>query len=243
MPLLAPHERISRPQAIADLLRRRIVSGELPVGSRLPSVRKLAHLQGVSIPTAHAAIQCLVAIGLVRSVHGVGTFVERPTGSAAALNHAWLHASWRELVAMRMAIDERAATMAAGAMASPRTVDRPATATLSLIHLLAREVAMSRFGDVEEFVAADRRFHQTVVASLRGLESTAAIRDRIDRRLARWWALAALQLAPDTDFHEAHLELAAAILDGRIRASAAISRRLARRESDAMSHAVGAAIR
>jgi DNA-binding GntR family transcriptional regulator len=184
-----------------------------------------------------------VALGFARSVQGVGTFVEGPTGGGAALNHAWLHASSRELVAMRTAIDERAATMAAGAMASLRRVDRPAAATLSLIHLLAREVAVSRFGDVEEFVAADRRFHQTVVASLRGLESTAAIRDRIDRRLARWWLVAALELATDTDFHDAHVELAAAILDGRMRASAAIARRLARRESDAISHAVGAAIR
>lgn len=73
------------PRAAADLpylrivaeLRRRIVEGELQVGDRLPSTRKLAGEWRVAIATATRALSMLRQEGLVRALPGVGTIVAR----------------------------------------------------------------------------------------------------------------------------------------------------------------------
>lgn len=64
---------------VADDLRHLLVSGERPPGSKLPSEIELARTYSVSRPTIRAALRQLEAEMLVRTQHGVGTFVlERP---------------------------------------------------------------------------------------------------------------------------------------------------------------------
>ncbi|MFF3953680.1 TetR/AcrR family transcriptional regulator C-terminal domain-containing protein [Streptomyces sp. NPDC001890] len=73
MPIEPPYLRI------AGGLRRRIVSGELAPGDRLPSTRVIVREWGVAMATATKALSVLRAEGLVRAVPGVGTVVaERP---------------------------------------------------------------------------------------------------------------------------------------------------------------------
>ena len=62
-------------RAMAADLRSRIESGEYAVGSRIPSYRELASIHGVSVGTARAAVEELMAEGWVRSTQGVGLFV------------------------------------------------------------------------------------------------------------------------------------------------------------------------
>jgi DNA-binding transcriptional regulator YhcF (GntR family) len=69
---------------IAAELHRRIATGELSPGARLPSARQITQEWGVAIATATKALATLRRAGLVRPVPGVGTVVaERavPTGT------------------------------------------------------------------------------------------------------------------------------------------------------------------
>jgi DNA-binding transcriptional regulator YhcF (GntR family) len=70
--LVRPHRRI------ADSIRRRIDSGELVAGDRIPSTRELARTWGVAPATAAHALRTLVHAGVVRAVPRIGTVVAGP---------------------------------------------------------------------------------------------------------------------------------------------------------------------
>jgi DNA-binding GntR family transcriptional regulator len=63
---------------IADELARRIESGELPPGARLPSKAELMDTCGVALGTVNRAIDDLRRRGLVETVQGVGMFACAP---------------------------------------------------------------------------------------------------------------------------------------------------------------------
>jgi GntR family transcriptional regulator len=60
---------------VADDIAGRIERGELRPGDRLPPERELATDYGVSYDTIRRAAQVLRERGLIRTVHGKGTFV------------------------------------------------------------------------------------------------------------------------------------------------------------------------
>jgi GntR family transcriptional regulator len=62
-------------RAIADDLRRRIESGELPPGSRLPTEIELQDHYSASRNTVRDAVKWLISRGLVETRPGQGTFV------------------------------------------------------------------------------------------------------------------------------------------------------------------------
>jgi DNA-binding LacI/PurR family transcriptional regulator len=69
-------------QQVAADLRRRIVAGEMPVGTQIQPHRELAGTYGVSIITINKALAGLVAEGVLHSRVGRGTFVAvRPAPS------------------------------------------------------------------------------------------------------------------------------------------------------------------
>jgi GntR family transcriptional regulator len=71
--------RSSLRHRIADELRERLERGDFLAGARLPSEPELARMLGVSRSSLRAAIALLEADGLLRRMHGSGTFVtERP---------------------------------------------------------------------------------------------------------------------------------------------------------------------
>ncbi|KOU45191.1 GntR family transcriptional regulator [Streptomyces sp. WM6378] len=77
--------------AIAAGIRRRIASGELAPGDRVPSTRAIVRESGVAMATATKALAALTREGLVRAVAGVGTVVAearpaRAQDGAAALS-------------------------------------------------------------------------------------------------------------------------------------------------------------
>ena len=67
---------------IADDIRRRIRSGDLRPGDRVPSARRLRQEQGVAIATATKALAALQQEGFVQAVPGIGTVVS-PAGPPA----------------------------------------------------------------------------------------------------------------------------------------------------------------
>ncbi len=60
---------------IEEDLRRRITSGEVQVGEKLPSLRSLAEDYGVAELTVHVAVKKLQHEGVLTSVSGRGTFI------------------------------------------------------------------------------------------------------------------------------------------------------------------------
>ncbi len=66
--------------ALAESLQSKIISGEYPPGSALPSVTDLAEQYHVANMTARQAVGLLVKKGFVSRRHGKGTFVQEGAG-------------------------------------------------------------------------------------------------------------------------------------------------------------------
>ncbi|MFJ5288024.1 TetR/AcrR family transcriptional regulator C-terminal domain-containing protein [Streptomyces sp. NPDC088348] len=66
---------------VAAGIRRRIESGELSPGDRVPSTRAIVRECGVAMATATKALAALRQEGLVRAVAGVGTVVATPSAA------------------------------------------------------------------------------------------------------------------------------------------------------------------
>src|SRR6476661_5991560 len=65
-------------QQVVDELRRRVQAGSLGPGERLPPVRSLANVLGVTPETVAGAYKRLVDEGYLRGEIGRGTFVAAP---------------------------------------------------------------------------------------------------------------------------------------------------------------------
>src|SRR5205823_5738841 len=66
-------------QQIQHLLRHRIVKGEYPAGSKIPSETELCRALGVSRVTVRQALRELVRDDMLVKAHGKGTFVAANT--------------------------------------------------------------------------------------------------------------------------------------------------------------------
>ncbi|WP_327135131.1 TetR/AcrR family transcriptional regulator C-terminal domain-containing protein [Streptomyces sp. NBC_01343] len=79
---------VPRYSRIVVELRRRIETGELAPGDRLPSTREITKQWGVAMATATKVLTELRREGLVRAVPGVGTVVEAPSRPVRAARPA-----------------------------------------------------------------------------------------------------------------------------------------------------------
>src|SRR5437899_11079441 len=96
MPLSRDGRRFSRAEMnspfvpiyarILDTLRQRIASGTYRVGESLPTEAELVSEFGVSRHTVRAALQHLVAEGIVERTAGRGTFLKRSGADGAEWN-------------------------------------------------------------------------------------------------------------------------------------------------------------
>src|SRR5690349_17443721 len=78
---------MTKTSSIADAIMRRIESGQLREGDRLPSEGELAAAHGVSVGTAQKALARLVHSGLITREQGRGTFVSGPSVSPADVRY------------------------------------------------------------------------------------------------------------------------------------------------------------
>ncbi len=224
-------------QDIADALRRRIVSGQLAVDERLPSMRKLAAWYDVSLPTMQASLHVLRAIGLIRVMPGVGTFVARPREHAAALNHAWLKASLSELGLARFAMDSQLPIVVARSVraADPR---RRLSRSINDLPFMAMERSISRHSWPETYVRADTAFHASVAAALAGAEIMVPLYRGLTDRL-RPNLMAAAGLQHNQELSEQHIRLGEAIRDGQPLRAGRLARAVARQELNALQEGLG----
>lgn len=73
---------------ILDQVRHRILSGQIPPGERLPSVRELSALEKINHLTVAKAYQELEREGLLETRRGTGTFVSMSLQALGASERA-----------------------------------------------------------------------------------------------------------------------------------------------------------
>ena len=102
---LAEHIDDRSARGIAAAVGRLITSGELPIGSRLPTVRELSRSLGVSPTTVSEAWQTLVAVGALDARGRRGTFVRQPTGPGSPVRYRRVAAPRDRRPATHLALD------------------------------------------------------------------------------------------------------------------------------------------
>ncbi|MCL2029429.1 MAG: GntR family transcriptional regulator [Deltaproteobacteria bacterium] len=75
---------------LAGLIKRKIAEGEYQPGGRIPSESIISRSFGVAVMTVRQAINLLAGQGLLKRVHGRGTFVCGPDWTRAGFNLAGL---------------------------------------------------------------------------------------------------------------------------------------------------------
>lgn len=165
---------------IVEQLTRRIISGEWPPGSAIPSLRVFAAEMGVSTLTVREAIRTLQVRGLVETRHGAGTFVRSPDPDDGTV--AWMLSptetdEFLELIEARKAIEDELLRLA---------VLRCTADQLQQLADIVATMAASRT-DAARFLEADLRFHITLAEAAHNrvlLRTMLAIRGPLKRLIA-----------------------------------------------------------
>lgn len=136
-------------------LKSRIMSGQWPVGARIPTEPELAEELGVGRSTIREAVRSLATLGMVETLTARGTFVRSAAPSASLLLEAVLPYEPAALVGVRRALDVEAA-QAAAARREPSDL-------VSLEESLAYEIAVERTTDsFEAHPDACAAFHSAI---------------------------------------------------------------------------------
>jgi DNA-binding FadR family transcriptional regulator len=150
-----PRRPRSMALALADELAARIRDGRLVAGLKLPTEAGLMAEHGVSRTVVREALSQLQAAGLVRTRHGIGTFVlGPPTEEVFRVDRQQLE-TLREVIALlelRISVETEAA-----ALAAQRRTGEDLRAMRSALDDFARALDEGR-----DAVEADFRFHAGV---------------------------------------------------------------------------------
>ncbi|GAA3798133.1 FadR/GntR family transcriptional regulator [Cellulomonas soli] len=183
-------------------LRSRIVSGEWPVGSRIPPEPALVDLLGVGRNTVREAVQSLVHAGLLARRQGSGTFVLSTSEMAVTMGRHIAEARQRDVIEVRRALELEAARLAARR--------RSAEDTNALLRRRDERAAAYKAGDLERMVSTDLDLHRLIVRTagnpvLNGLYEN--LLDAIGENIR-------FNFVTDTHGHDAHDGLVDAIVAG-----------------------------
>ena len=145
--------RYSASQKVIDYLKNNIANATWKVGEKIPSENELTRELGVSRTSIRQAIQQFIALGVMESFHGKGTFIvsndfdHAPVGIGAISENECRDVE--KVLEFRAILEPRAAYLAA------QQADEALVASLrdSLNKLV------SAIGDSEEFIRYDMLFH------------------------------------------------------------------------------------
>ncbi|WP_432049561.1 FadR/GntR family transcriptional regulator [Verrucosispora sp. NA02020] len=185
-------------------LRRRIMAGEWPVGSRIPTEPQLVEDLGVGRNTVREAVRALAHAGVLECRQGSGTYVLSTDELAPVVARRLTDDRMTEVIEVRRAFEVEAARLAA----RRRTAEDLATLDAALA---ARDAAW-RGGEVAAFVEADVALHTAVVAAAHNgmlAELYASVATALRSTVAQ-----AMGDALTPDRHVDHARLVAAIRAG-----------------------------
>lgn len=168
-----------RARTTLAFLRRKITTGEWPVGSRIPIEPELAEQTGVGRSTVREAVRSLASIGMLETLPGRGTFVRSSAPTSTLLNEFLSDFTLEEILSYRRALEIEAAQQAA--------IHRTEEDLVALEQAAIDEVGCTRcpvlgFVDENDSSAFDSKFHRLVfdAAKNRLLASLyAGINDRL----------------------------------------------------------------
>ncbi|MFA6506429.1 MAG: FadR/GntR family transcriptional regulator [Treponemataceae bacterium] len=149
-------KRLSVVQQVIEFLRQNIENGTWPIGEKIPSEHELTELLGVSRASARVAIQQFIAIGVLESLHGKGTFVRNNDLSALGKKGSYITKSdcedVRKVFEFRMLIEPEGCYFAAK------------DATEQTIEKLKRhlEGMKANIGNSKKFMKEDALFHEEI---------------------------------------------------------------------------------
>ncbi len=160
----------------AEYIKQHILSGQWPVGSKIPSENELCSEIGASRTSVRSALQRFIVLGVLESQHGRGTFVRS--------NGNMLLGAGRDVAKL----DEDAKiTLAewhqARNMIEPEIAYRVAeTATPELIERLKKNCEEQRqlIGQQDQFIAKDVEFHMILAEFLGNRLIAGILRDLLN---------------------------------------------------------------
>jgi len=152
-----------RPADAAALIQQLVVTGQFAPGQRLPPERELATQFGVSRSSVREAIRELVALNILVTRPGAGTYVtELGTAELFAPLHFALRVdppSLLHLFELRRILEPVAAAVAATRLSD--------AAIVGLMNLVADAKQRFQDGDAEGLVKADERIHDEIMEAMR----------------------------------------------------------------------------
>ncbi|WP_076468963.1 FadR/GntR family transcriptional regulator [Micromonospora avicenniae] len=138
-------------------LRERILAGEWPVGSRIPTEPQLVAALGVGRNTVREAVRALQHAGVLECRQGSGTYVVSTDELAPVVARQLTDDRMTEVIEVRRAFEVEAARLAA--------LRRTPEDLAALDDALAAREAAWHGGRADEFVEADIALHTAVVAA------------------------------------------------------------------------------
>lgn len=186
-------------EAVLEDIRSAIESGQLAVGTRLPSEALLAETYGVSRPIVREALRSVQALGLTETRTGSGTYV---VADAPRLEFVYGSFSGRDLMEARPCIE----VPAAGWAARRRTEQQ-------LVTLLELCKAMDEEEEPHNWVLLDSQFH-SVIAEASGNAVFVKIVADIRQALTRQSEVVNLISDRRVASNEEHVRIAEAIRTG-----------------------------
>jgi GntR family transcriptional repressor for pyruvate dehydrogenase complex len=157
--MIEPGREGSTTEQVVAQIHAMIAHGELRAGDRLPPERELAKQLGISRPSLRAGLRSLIAMGVLRSRHGSGTFIaEGPPAleSQSLTMLAALHGfTFDEMFEARRVLE----VSVAGLAAERATGDQLATMAEELANMYAS------LDDPQQYLIHDIRFHRAVAAA------------------------------------------------------------------------------
>jgi GntR family transcriptional repressor for pyruvate dehydrogenase complex len=136
-----------------------IASGELHAGDRLPPERELARQLGISRPSLRAGFRSLIAMGVLRSRHGSGTYITEGPPALESDSLRMLGAlhgfTFDEMFEARQVLE----VSAAGLAAERATGDQLASMAEELANMYAS------LDQPQQYLIHDIRFHRAVAAA------------------------------------------------------------------------------
>lgn len=149
------------PEMVVEQMLKKISSGEIAAGARLPSQRDLAQSFGVGRSSIREALNALAVMGYLDVQQGRGTFICRELPGAdpsmAKLKTALEAGSLLDLIELRETLECRAAELAA---------ERIEPRHFSLLRQSLQDMEESA-DDYQRFLKADLQFH-TALAEATG---------------------------------------------------------------------------
>ncbi|MEU6204257.1 FadR/GntR family transcriptional regulator [Micromonospora musae] len=152
-----PPPRGQRIRETIAQLRERILAGEWPVGSRIPTEPQLVAALGVGRNTVREAVRALQHAGVLECRQGSGTYVVSTDELAPVVARQLTDDRVTEVIEVRRAFEVEAARLAA--------LRRTPEDLVALDDALAAREAAWHGGRADEFVEADVVLHTAVIAA------------------------------------------------------------------------------